>query len=162
MPLDLTVDDGVKVPAATRKRLEREVARMVKAAAKHDGRKDYEVGLRLTTDREIHALNRDYRHKDKPTDVLAFAMREGEGGSLHEELLGDVIISTDTAARQAREHGRTLDAEVTMLLAHGLLHLLGMDHRDDVEERRMTARTDLLMSTALRKRAQKRARRREP
>ena len=123
---------------------------------------DAELSVVLCDDETIHALNRDYRHKDKPTDVLAFAMREGEGGSLHEELLGDVIISTDTAARQAREHGRTLDAEVTMLLAHGLLHLLGMDHRDDVEERRMTARTDLLMSTALRKRAQKRARRREP
>lgn len=137
MSLDLTVDDGVKVPAATRKRLEREVARMVKAAAKHDGRKDYEVGLRLTADREIHALNRDYRGKNKPTDVLAFAQREGPAGALHPELLGDIVISVDTARRQARNG---LAAELLHLASHGLCHLLGYDHRDDGEERVMNHR----------------------
>lgn len=106
-----------------------------------------ELSVLLCDDATIHALNRTYRHKDKPTDVLAFAMREGAGAE-HAHgahgLLGDVIISLETAARQASEHGRTLDAEVTMLLAHGLLHLLGFDHRTRTEERRMTARTDLL------------------
>lgn len=106
-----------------------------------------ELSVLLCDDATIHALNRSYRHKDKPTDVLAFAMREGEGAE-HAHgahgLLGDVIVSLETAARQATEHGRTLDAEVTMLLAHGLLHLLGFDHRSRTEERRMTARTDVL------------------
>ena len=137
MSLDLAVDDGVKVPAATLKRLEREVARMVKAAAKHDGRKDYEVGLRLTTDAEIHELNRDYRSKNKPTDVLAFAQREGPAGALHPELLGDIVISVDTARRQAK---KGLAAELLHLASHGLCHLLGYDHRDDEEERVMNAR----------------------
>lgn len=142
MSLDLVVDDGVKVPAATLKRLEREVARMVKAAAKHDGRTDYEVGLRLTTDAAIHELNRDYRKKNKPTDVLAFAQRDGRSvahhpGALHPELLGDIVISVDTARKQAK---KGLAAELLHLASHGLCHLLGYDHRDDEEERVMNAR----------------------
>ena len=111
-----------------------------------------ELSVLLCDDATIHALNRDYRHKDRPTDVLAFAMREGEGAE-HAHgahgLLGDVIVSLETAARQGPTHGRSLDAEVTMLLAHGLLHLLGFDHRDRTEERRMTARTDALRAVAL-------------
>lgn len=107
-----------------------------------------ELSLVLCDDATIHALNRDYRRKNEPTDVLAFAMSEGEGGHLHPHVLGDVVISLDTAARQAREHARSLEDEVTMLLAHGLLHLLGLDHRDRTEERRMSARTDLLRAAA--------------
>lgn len=150
MSLDLVVDDGVKVPAATLKRLEREVARMVKAAAKHDGRKDYEVGLRLVTDATIHELNRDYRSKNNPTDVLAFAQREGPAGALHPELLGDIVISVDTARKQAK---KGLAAELLHLASHGLCHLLGYDHRDDEEERVMNAR-----AAGLRKEGAKRGR----
>ncbi len=121
---------------------------------------DRELSILLCDDGAIHALNRDYRHKDKPTDVLAFAMREGEYGAMHEHLLGDIVISIDTAARQARERGFSLEREVTTLLAHGLLHLLGFDHRDRSEERRMNALTDLLRAaaSARRKRRKDRAR----
>lgn len=107
-----------------------------------------ELSIVLCDDETIHALNRDYRAKDEPTDVLAFAMNEGEGGSLHPHVIGDVVISLDTAARQARERQRSIEDEVTMLLAHGVLHLLGLDHRDRTEERRMTACTDLLRAAA--------------
>lgn len=148
MPLDLVVDDGVRVPPATLKRIAREVARMVKAAAKHDGRKDYEVGLRLTTDREIHALNRDYRKKNKPTDVLAFAQREGPAGALHPDLLGDIVISVDTARKQAK---KGLAAELLHLASHGLCHLLGYDHRDDEEERAMNDRASRLRNEGSRR-----------
>ncbi|HJL19470.1 MAG TPA: rRNA maturation RNase YbeY [Sandaracinaceae bacterium LLY-WYZ-13_1] len=106
-----------------------------------------ELSVLLCDDATIHALNRDFRGKDRPTDVLAFAMREGEGGELHPGLLGDVVISVDTARRQATERGRPIVAEVTFLLAHGLLHLLGFDHRTRAEERRMSARTDALIAT---------------
>ena len=109
-----------------------------------------ELSILLCDDPTIHALNRTYRGKNKPTDVLAFAMREGEGAehaNAH-SVLGDIIVSLETAARQASTRARTLDAEVTMLLAHGLLHLLGLDHRTRTEERRMTARTDLLCAAA--------------
>lgn len=105
-----------------------------------------ELSVLLCDDDTIHELNRDYRKKDKPTDVLAFAMREGEGADPGSDLLGDVVISIDTARRQAAERSRTVKSEVTFLLAHGLLHLLGYDHQTDAEERRMNAMTDVLCS----------------
>ena len=145
--LDITIDDDVTVPAATLRALEREVARMVRAAALADSRKDFEVSLRLTTDRAIRVLNRDYRGKDKPTDVLAFAHRESPAAALHPELLGDLVISVETARKQAK---RGLHAELLHLAAHGLCHLLGYDHRDDAEERVMNARAAALRAEAKR------------
>lgn len=141
MALDLAIDDGVAIPAALKRRLAAELGRMVRAAAKTDGHPDYEVGLRLTTDQEIRVLNREFRGKDKATDVLAFAQREGPAGALHPELLGDIVISVETARKQAR---RGLAAELLHLASHGLCHLLGYDHRDDAEERVMNARAAAL------------------
>ncbi len=110
-----------------------------------------ELSVLLCDDATIHALNRDYRKKDKPTDVLAFAMREGTGGELAGDVLGDVIISLETAKRQAGERGARTADEVRMLLAHGLLHLLGWDHRTDAEDKRMRAETDRLVVAAARR-----------
>jgi len=100
----------------------------------------------------MRKLNRDYRNIDRPTDVLAFAMREGSRSfvSARDDILGDVAISWPTASRQARDHGWAPEQEVCMLLAHGLLHVLGFDHVTRPEDRRMRARTDLLMMAALR------------
>jgi probable rRNA maturation factor len=106
-----------------------------------------ELSIALVDDARIRELNRAYRKKDKPTDVLAFAMREGEGGA-QGGALGDVVISIDTARRQARDRGRPLLDELTMLLAHGILHLIGYDHRTDREERVMTAKTRELEAAA--------------
>ena len=128
-------------PAEVRRRAEKMLAAL--------GLEDAELSVLLCDDATIHELNRDYRRRDRPTDVLAFAMREGEGGGADLELLGDVVISLDTARRQAREGGRAIAREVTVLLAHGLLHLLGFDHRTDAEERRMKARTDVLVAAAI-------------
>jgi probable rRNA maturation factor len=97
---------------------------------------DHELSVLLTDDVRIEALNRKHRRKAKPTDVLAFPMDFAPNGTTP-RLLGDIVISLDTAARQARERRRPLIAEVTHLVAHGLLHLLGYDHRTDAEERRM-------------------------
>jgi probable rRNA maturation factor len=83
------------------------------------------VALVLTGDRVVHDLNRRYRGKDKPTDVLSF---EGMGG---EDGLGDIVISVDTAARNARQLGRTLPQELDILALHGFLHVLGYDHETD-------------------------------
>jgi probable rRNA maturation factor len=109
-----------------------------------------ELSVLLCDDATIHALNRQHRRKDKPTDVLAFALREGKArppaGAA--EPLGDVVISLDTARRQAEERQRTLWDEVTLLLAHGLLHLVGYDHRTRAEERVMNARADVLVAAA--------------
>lgn len=106
-----------------------------------------ELSVALVDDARIHDLNKTYRKKDKPTDVLAFAMQEGEGGA-HQGLLGDVILSVDTARRQAKAAKRPLLDELTMLLAHGILHLIGYDHRNDREERVMVAKTRELEAAA--------------
>lgn len=107
-----------------------------------------EVSVLLTDDREIRILNRDYRNTDKPTDVLSFSMLEGEGARFAGDVLGDIVVSMTTTARQAREARRSVLDELTMLLAHGLLHLLGWDHRTPAEDRKMRAETDTLCRAA--------------
>lgn len=130
-------------PAVLRRRAEKML--------RHLGMADVELSIALVGDEEIHELNRTYRKKDKPTDVLAFPVveyvpaRPGKGSRPAPEsiegLLGDVILSIETGRRQAKQHRRPLLDELTMLLAHGLLHLIGYDHRTDAEEREMTAKT---------------------
>jgi probable rRNA maturation factor len=141
VPVELTVSDR-SIPRPLAARVARWAARMLAALAMEDA----ELSVHLCDDRTIHALNRDFRKKDKPTDVLAFAVREARGTVVPAALLGDVVISIETATRQARAASRAVDEEIAMLLAHGLLHLLGDDHRNRREERRMTARTDALRS----------------
>lgn len=152
MPVVVSVTARGRLPAPALARLRRRASRMVTAAALADPSlgppEDVEVGLRLTDDREIHVLNRDYRSKDQPTDVLAFAMREGDAADLHPGLLGDVVISLDTAARQARA---SLEEEILFLWAHGLCHLLGYDHPTAADERRMNARMAALLAEATRR-----------
>ena len=104
------------------------------------GEERAELTITLVDDAAMHALNRDYRGKDRPTDVLAFAMREGLRAPGDATVLGDVVISLDTAARQARRPTRSVAAEVRTLVIHGVLHLLGYDHeRSAAEARRMKA-----------------------
>lgn len=97
----------------------------------------YEVSLRLTTDTEIQTLNSQYREQDKPTDVLAFASLEANLPQSEEMLasmplyLGDIIVSVDTAQRQAQQQEHDLSTELAWLTAHGLLHLLGWDHPEE-------------------------------
>lgn len=94
----------------------------------------YELSLRLTDDTEIQVLNFSYRSQDRPTDVLAFAALEVECPqlqSLPALYLGDIVISVDTAGRQAQQQGHTLQTELAWLATHGLLHLLGWDHPDE-------------------------------
>ncbi len=112
--------------------------------------KNKEISFVITNDKSIHELNRSYRGKNRPTDVLAFAMQEGEFTSLAENVLGDVIVSAETARRQAEERKVTLLEEVTMLSAHGLLHLLGWDHQTRAEDVRMRAETERLCQAARR------------
>jgi rRNA maturation RNase YbeY len=101
---------------------------------------DGELSVVLVGDDAMRGLNARYRQIEKPTDVLAFAQREGEDSALGGPLLGDVVISVDTAARQADAKGLSLAGEVRVLLAHGVLHLLGYDHeRSPAEARRMFA-----------------------
>ena len=109
-------------------------ARVLREAAKKQSARlglTRELSLALVRDRRMRALNREWRGKDRPTDVLSFPQ--------HGRSIGDVVISLDTARRQAREGGWSLAAELRRLLAHGLLHCLGHDHQTPAQARRMAA-----------------------
>jgi probable rRNA maturation factor len=93
-----------------------------------------ELSILLVDDEEMQRLNREYLSRDRPTNVLAFAMKEGENTHLHPAVLGDVVVSTETAQREALQRGVTLEEEMALLLVHGILHLLGYDHEHTTEE----------------------------
>ena len=121
------------------------------------GRAEAELSVLVTTDRRIRGLNRRWRDIDRATDVLSFPLWEPPGSG---PLLGDVVISLDTAVRRARRDGRRLQEELDRYLAHGLLHLLGFDHGRPAEARRMARReaelirAEGLLGSAPRRRAE--------
>ena len=128
----------------------RQVRAVAERMLRHLGREEHELSVLLTDDVFIQTLNETHRGKDRPTDVLAFAQNEGEGmpTPLDHGLLGDVVISLDTAERQARGRKHSLMDEVCFLLAHGILHLIGYDHQTDEEEAAMNAKTSELVESA--------------
>lgn len=87
-----------------------------------------ELSILLVDDAQIQELNQQYLHRDKPTNVLAFPMKEGEFSSLHPDVLGDLVISVETARRQSNRSGLDDMEMVTLLMIHGILHLLGYEH----------------------------------
>jgi rRNA maturation RNase YbeY len=113
------------------------------------GETSAELGLLFVGDQRMRSLNRRYRGKDRTTDVLAFAMREAvrpQASRLTPDILGDVVISTPTAWRQAKEAGWSLDEELVCLVIHGILHLCGYDHeRSEKEARRMHRRERMIL-----------------
>jgi len=106
-------------------------AKAVWKAAKLKGR---DVQVTFVLDAEMRALNRRWRKKDRPTDVLSFSADEGEFVIGDDRFLGDLVISVETAARQARACGHSLVVEVGVLVCHGLCHLQGLDHERGADE----------------------------
>ena len=89
---------------------------------------DAELSILLVNDAQIRELNRRYLQRDKPTNVLAFPMRKGEYSTLHPHLLGDLVISVETAQRQSRRFGLNPMQMIILLMVHGILHLIGYEH----------------------------------
>jgi len=87
-----------------------------------------ELSILFVDDVQIRELNRRYLHRDKPTNVLAFPMRKGEYATLHSHILGDLAISVETAQRQSDRFGLNDMEMVTLLMVHGILHLIGYEH----------------------------------
>lgn len=107
-----------------------------------------EVSVLLTDDEAIRKLNRTYRNVDSATDVLAFAMREGEF-ALNPSVLGDIVISVDTAERQAEEVEHSLQNELALLAVHGTLHLLGYDDQKESEAKIMHEKERKILSEVI-------------
>ena len=105
-----------------------------------------ELSLLIVDDAQIAALNRQYRERSGPTNVLAFSMQEGAFSEVAPHLLGDVVISVETCAREAQAAGIDFDRHFDELLVHGILHLFGYDHeRSEEDDRRMRAKTEALL-----------------
>lgn len=143
MPVRLTVEAG---PHAGVSRAH--VLRRVRAMLDALGMGKCELSIVLTGDDQIQDLNRAYRLINRPTDVLAFSQREGEMGLATSRLLGDVVVSVPTARRQASAKAHDVLSEVTWLVAHGLLHLIGWDHDTASRDRRMRLETKRLCAAA--------------
>ena len=116
------------------------VRRAVETVGRLYGAEEAEVSVTLTDDAHIHALNREYRGVDRPTDVLSFALMESEepeiiGGA--SEVLGDLVISLERVQAQAEEYGHSALRELSFLAVHGMLHLLGYDHMEEDERLEM-------------------------
>lgn len=123
---DNDVDQATVVPVLDRILLDHDV--------------DAEVAVILTNDRRVQTLNREYRDIDRPTDVLSFHL--GDDPVRSDDLLGEIYISVETAARQALEAGRPLQEEIAHLAIHGVLHLLGHEHDTDSGYQRMRSEED--------------------
>jgi probable rRNA maturation factor len=108
------------------------------------------VSVLFTDNKEIQLLNSEYRGKDKPTDVLSFSHIEGEDSGQPATILGDLIISLETAKRQAPKFGNTFPKEIARLLVHGILHLAGYDHENvSAKEAQRMRRTERKIFTLL-------------
>ncbi|MCA1063442.1 rRNA maturation RNase YbeY [Rossellomorea sp. AcN35-11] len=116
------------------------------AAQKEEVEDDSEVSVTFVTNERIREINREYRHKDQPTDVISFALEElGEDeveiiGAQLPRILGDIIISIDRAKEQAEEYNHSFSRELGFLALHGFLHLLGYDHMEEEDEKKMFQR----------------------
>ena len=96
--------------------------------------RDGELSILIVDDPEIAGLNKRYLSRSGPTNVIAFPMQQGPFGQITPNLLGDVVISIDTAAREAQEAGISVESRIDQLLIHGILHLLGFDHEKTSEQ----------------------------
>ncbi len=123
-----------------------ELRHLARHAIRHAHMKPGEISLVVCDDAFISKLNLDYRNRQGPTDVLSFAMREGELGDTADPVLGDIIISMQTTERQARENGKTVEEEFRLLFTHGVLHLLGYTHDHEEDEREMHVLTNTILA----------------
>lgn len=108
---------------------------------------DVEVSCVLVDDERIHEINREYRHIDRSTDVISFALEDNDQFYVEgmPRTLGDIFISVDHAKKQAEEYGHSLRREMCFLFTHGILHLLGYDHMTDEQEKEMFGLQDQIL-----------------
>ncbi|RAI81931.1 rRNA maturation RNase YbeY [Macrococcoides caseolyticum subsp. hominis] len=139
------IDDNAQIDA----RHLPEIERLLIFAAEQEGiNEEAEVAVSFVDENEIQAINKAYRNKDAVTDVISFALEEGEDDfEMPDEprVLGDIIICVKRALEQAEEYGHSFERELGFLSLHGLLHLLGYDHMNEADEARMFGRQDEIL-----------------
>ena len=119
---------------------------VIKFVLDREGIKSYEIGVTLVDDDYILTLNSQYRGKNVPTDVLSFNLSEEAEGNEDTFVVGDVVISVETAVRQADEYNHSFEREMVYLLVHGIYHILGYTHDDDENKKAMRAKEEEIMN----------------
>jgi probable rRNA maturation factor len=129
-PQKILIQIQIKAPKLSKSRIDQRLSKILNAL----GYDDHELSVVITDDAHIMALNQTYRGKAKPTNVLSFPMLDGDFASVAPQLLGDLVISVETAMREAEEAGISLDERLSQLMIHGVLHLVGFDHEQGDDE----------------------------
>ncbi|MFB1080629.1 rRNA maturation RNase YbeY [Jeotgalibacillus sp. JSM ZJ347] len=131
---------------------EKLISDLLSFAAKEEGIKEAECSISFVNNEQIRVINRDFRGKDKPTDVISFALEEMTEDEIDiisaadmPRVLGDIIISVEKAKEQAEDYGHSFSRELGFLALHGFLHLLGYDHMTEQDEVAMFGRQDELL-----------------
>lgn len=108
-----------------------------------------EFNIIIVDNDRIHEINREYRNIDRPTDVISFALEDDESfPNLELRILGDIYISLDKVYEQSNAYGHSFFRELSFLTVHGILHLLGYDHMNEVDEKEMFSRQELILNEA--------------
>ncbi len=145
MPSNYAVEIQINArkPRVSAARVKKNTAALLKAL----GWKTAALSLLLVSDRRIRTLNKQYLRHDRPTDVIAFSQLEGKplGPKDRKPFLGDIVISLETAARQAEAFGNTFDYELHFYICHGILHLMGWDDKKKSEANRMNLKQQKLL-----------------
>jgi probable rRNA maturation factor len=131
-PMKIQIDNNQKKIKIDK----RKIRSSIRILFKHLDCTDKEISLSFVDDEKIRLLNKQYRDKDKPTDVLSFSLQEGEFSNINPLILGDIVISVDTAAVDASKSSLSFEQEIDLLIIHGLLHLLGYNHENTTKEER--------------------------
>ena len=145
MHIQISYDDGITRDT----KIEEVIQKVCDEVSRVYGLEDDELSILLCDNKKIDELNKEYRGIDRPTDVLSFALNEGddyEGSEEEHHLLGDMILSLERAHEQAVEYGHSFERELAYLTTHSCLHILGYDHMTDEEKKEMRTEEEFVLS----------------
>ena len=140
--MGILIDDRQKKHKISKINLQKRAQAILNALGSPEG----ELSILVVDDSEIKTLNKDYLNRLGPTNVIAFPMKEGDFSDINPQLLGDVVISIETAGREALQSGISTEERFAQLLVHGILHLFGFDHeKSEQDARKMEKKSDELL-----------------
>ena len=145
MHIQISYDDGIVRDT----KIEEVIQKVCDEVSRVYGLEDDELSILLCDNKKIYELNKEYRGIDRPTDVLSFALNEGddyEGSEEEHHLLGDMILSLERAHEQAIEYGHSFERELAYLTTHSCLHILGYDHMTDEDKKEMRTEEEFVLS----------------
>jgi len=140
--MGILIDDRQKRHKISETTLQKKAQAILNALGSPEG----ELSILLVDDSEIKTLNKDYLNRSGPTNVISFPMKEGDFSDINPQILGDVVISMETAGREALQSGISTEERFAQLLIHGILHLFGFDHeKSEQDARKMEKKTNKLL-----------------